>query len=133
MIAVDSNVLVRLFVNDDQRQHDLVVQFFDGRNEESPAYISTVVLVEFIWVLQRSYKHSRDQVLSAISWIVESRDAVLEQHDDVAHALSQARDTPRAGITDLLIARCAVTAGCEKVVTFDKAAAKAVETMDLLK
>ena len=47
MCAVDTNVLVRLLVADDRAQTRRALSYLEARR---PLWISTVVLVETVWV-----------------------------------------------------------------------------------
>ncbi|EQD27547.1 PilT protein domain protein, partial [mine drainage metagenome] len=57
MIALDSNVLVRLVTRDDEAQALRAKAIFDAHNGEDGAlFVSDIVLVEVCWVLERSYR-----------------------------------------------------------------------------
>ena len=132
MIGIDTNVLVRLFINDDERQVALVRSFFEQRSDRDPAYVSIVVLAEFMWVLERTFKFPRADALRAVAGLLEVTDIVIEQNDVVAWALANA-DSPHVDFADALIAEANRRAGAEKTVTFDKLAAKYIPAMELLK
>ena len=55
MIAVDTNVLLRFVVRDDVVQFKRASRFFDQRTAEDPAFISLIVLAEFVWALRRHH------------------------------------------------------------------------------
>ena len=61
MHAIDTNVLVRLLVRDDPRQLDVAEKFI-----VKGAWISHLVLVETLWVLDAVYERSAEQIGSAI-------------------------------------------------------------------
>lgn len=132
MIGVDTNVLVRLFITDEQSQHRRAVRFFAARTADEPAFISIVTVIEFYWVMKRSYQRSHDEVLAMLSRIVTSEDAAVEDADEVLASIESAR-THGADFSDVLIARSAHRRGCSHTVTFDKPAAKHVPGMELLK
>ena len=132
MIGVDTNVLVRLFVDDDRRQHRLAVQFFDKRSATDAAFISTVTIVEFFWVMTRTYKRTSQAVLDLLAGMLESEDAVFEGSDQVRQTIATAQATG-ADLADLLIARSGEMAGSRTTVTFDQPAVRRVPGMELLK
>ena len=63
MIALDTNVLVRLLTNDDVRQAAKAETWLrDNASARSPAYVDHLVLCELSWVLERSYGYARELV-----------------------------------------------------------------------
>ena len=58
MIAFDTNLLVRIAVNDDQQQAALAEQLIE--NDE--VFISRTVLLEAEWVLRSVYKNPRNDI-----------------------------------------------------------------------
>lgn len=132
MIGVDTNVLVRLFVTDEQNQHRRAVKFFAERTPDQPAFISLVTVVEFYWVMKRSYRRSHDDVLAMLARIVTSEDAAVEAANDVLASIERSR-MDGADFSDLVIARSGELHGCSHTVTFDKPAARHVPGMELLK
>jgi predicted nucleic-acid-binding protein len=132
LIGVDTNVLVRLFVDDDRRQHRLAVRFFDDRSAADAAFISQVTVVEFFWVMTRSYKRTPQAVLELLSGMLESEDALFEGADEVRQTVALAQQAG-ADLADLMIARSGQIAGCSETMTFDQPAARTVPGMELLK
>ncbi len=62
MIAVDTNVVVRLLVADDERQFGVARELFAG----GPVWIGETVLVETAWVLGRLYGMDAETILGAL-------------------------------------------------------------------
>jgi predicted nucleic-acid-binding protein len=131
MIGVDTNVLLRLFVPVEP-QREVAVAFFGQRSAADPAFVSTLVVTEFAWVLRRRYKYEFEQVGQAIRWMLDSDDFVLEDRDLLEWALANYTRS-RIDFSDLLVARSSELAGASRIVTFDRDAAKYVPGMDLLK
>lgn len=52
-IAIDTNVLVRLFVDDDLVQRDKALELLESADS---VIVPTTVFLECVWVLTRSYK-----------------------------------------------------------------------------
>jgi len=131
MIGVDTNVLVRLLVPGEP-QRERAETFFLQRSAADPAFVSLVVLVELIWVLNRHYGYGFEQLQKAAQWLLDSDDFVVEQRDRVEWALANyTRST--IDFADLLIARASEEAGAARTSTFDINAAKLVPGMELLK
>ncbi|HWA17628.1 MAG TPA: type II toxin-antitoxin system VapC family toxin [Devosia sp.] len=132
MIGVDSNVLVRVLVGDAPEQSRRAVAFLSQRSQEDPAYVSEVVLVEIIWVLQRAYGYTRDAVLVALTTLFESANLLVARQELMQLAIRMSLETG-ADLADSVIAALAVDAGAAKTVTFDRDAARRIPGMELLK
>lgn len=131
MIGVDTNVLVRIFVDDDAGQRGKAVAFFRQRSETDPAYVSALVVAEVSWVLNRLYDLPLPAVRDALEWLFESTNIVVEASDVLRPAVALAV-AKGADIADSIIAAMAADAGAIKTVTFDQNAAKRIPGMELL-
>ena len=59
MIALDTNVLVRFLVKDDEQQAELVrVLFMEAEQRKEPLLVPLLVVLELIWVLESVYEIS---------------------------------------------------------------------------
>ncbi len=119
MRAVDTNVLVRLLVRDDQRQLDAAEKFI-----VKGAWVSHLVLVETLWVLDALYERSADQVGSAVEMLLTHAELTLQDADVVASALVRFRAQPTLGFSDCLVLEVARKAGYLPLGTFDRRLAK---------
>jgi predicted nucleic-acid-binding protein len=131
MNGVDTNVLLRFIVRDDERQFESAATFLAAKTPDDQAYVSLVVIAELIWALRRRYGYSQDAIVVNLGRLVASRELAFEDEGFLAALLGDP-DSIKADIADYLIARTASNAGCMKTVTFDKRAAKAVPGMELL-
>jgi len=131
VIGVDTNVLVRIFVDDNPEQRAAAQAFMRLRSADDPAFVSVVVVAEVSWVLTRMYKFSIATVRDTLDWLFESTNVIVEDQDLVKSAVAQAADRG-ADISDCIIAAIAAEAGSSVTVTFDKIAAKRIPGMDLL-
>jgi predicted nucleic-acid-binding protein len=131
MNAVDTSVLVRYLVRDDLEQHAKAADFLKSRTADDPAYVSLIVVVELIWVLRRLYRYSREQIHFVLARLLETAELVFEEEQYISTLVN--KETDAAGnLADHLIAFSALRAGCSRIVTFDKRAAKSVAGMELL-
>ena len=124
MIGLDTNVLVRYLVKDDEAQSALASRFIDGLTQDDPGFISSVVLAEASWVLSTSYKFDRDEVADAIEELVLSHDLIFENIEACYLALYVYRGGTSVDFADALIAETAKLAGARETVTFDRIAAR---------
>lgn len=83
MIAFDTNLLVRLVVNDHQEQADVA----EGLLKTNQVFISRTVLLETEWVLRASYKKPRPLIEAFFQHLLQAENAILEDHDAVDRAL----------------------------------------------
>ena len=130
MIGVDTNILIRLLVDDDKSQSERAARFFSLRTEADPAFITNVVLVEMIWTLRRQYGYPASRIVDAIEALTQRADIRVEQHDIVIQAVALSRGGGDFG--DALVSLIAQAAGCHQTVTFDQKAARRIPAMELL-
>ena len=124
MIALDTNLLVRLLTNDDPRQAAKVEAWLQGNaTPKSPAYVDHVVLCELAWVLERSYAYARAEVHAALAALLEQDHLKVESPALVRQSLMMFADGS-ADFSDYLLAVRAQAAGYAPVLTLDKRAAK---------
>lgn len=120
MIAVDTNVLVRLFVCDDEAQAARAQALFDVQAEDDGSlFISDVVLAEFAWTLARAYRYERDDIAQALHGLLDNATVRLESPTVLRVALDSFRHGS-ADFPDRFIVAKALAAGCEETVTFDR-------------
>lgn len=119
MLAVDTNVLVRLLARDDAQQALAADQAI-----AKGAWISHLVLAEAIWVLDAVYARTPTQLISALDLLLVHESLVVQDADVVSAALSQFRAKPTLGFSDCLVLEIARKAGHMPLATFDKALAK---------
>jgi predicted nucleic-acid-binding protein len=120
MIALDTNVLVRLLVRDDLRQGRRAAALVEGALDAGEQiFVPEIALVEAVWVLDRRYRFERREIATALLELISSRDVELEDRDRVHRAL-RAYERGRGGFSDYLIREQSRSAGCDTVYTFDR-------------
>ena len=130
MTGLDTNILVRYFMQDDPDRIGLAQEVIEGLSPGEPGWICLPVLVELVWVLIRTYRLKKPAVAYVIETLLRNQDLRLEQADSVRISLRLFRDG-RADFQDCLIATVTKGAGCARTVTFDEAAARSTD-MELL-
>jgi len=124
MLGIDTNVLVRFLVRDDQNQFEkarklLKREVSNGRR----VFINQLVLLETEWVLRSRYGLAKTQMLETISRLLDAPDIQLEDEPAVEEALFIWRDA-KADFADCLIGARNRRLGCRATVTFDTKASK---------
>jgi predicted nucleic-acid-binding protein len=130
-VGIDTNVLLRLIVNDDPEQRQIVTSFGAKLNREYRGIVTLVSLIEMDWALRSQYGFNRRQSIEAIRNIMQIRGVELESHDVVARALLIV-DAESADLADALISGRAAELDCQWTVTLDRKAAKKIPGMELL-
>ena len=124
MIAVDTNVIVRFLVRDDEKQAAAVYRRLkQAEKNRERLFIPLLVILETIWVLESAYDRSRGEILAAIEALRQMTVFEFEKDQVIGDLVSGARKC-RADLADLLIAHSAKSCGCESGITFDRATAK---------
>jgi predicted nucleic-acid-binding protein len=123
VIALDTNLLVRLLTNDEPRQAAKVDAWLQGNAKaQTPAYVDHIVLCELAWVLESSYGYAREDVRTALAALLTHHSLKVEAPPAVRQALALHEDGP-ADFSDYLLAVRAKAAGYSPVLTLDKKAA----------
>ncbi|MGB8519069.1 MAG: type II toxin-antitoxin system VapC family toxin [Candidatus Tumulicola sp.] len=132
MIGVDTNVLIRLLIGDDERQQRQAHTYLLRHSSaDDPAWVNRIVAVETVWVLERRYGYARKQIADVLERLLNTAELSFENHDLVRDAIGAYREG--AGFSDALIAAGNAAADCSTTVTFDARAAKQVRRFTLLK
>ncbi len=119
MIALDTNVIVRMLVQDDPKQSKAVQSLIEALTEDEPGYICREVVVEIVWVLERAYGLSRAEIVPAIEGLLSSHELIVEEADRVGTALGRYAEGG-AGFSDQMILAAARAAQCNVLATLDK-------------
>ncbi len=123
MLAVDTNIVVRLLVADDERQTEQALRLFDG----GAIYLSKSVIVETEWVLRRALKAPAATFVDSLAAILSLPNLTCEDEPAVQQALVWSR----AGMDFADALHLASSSRAERFVTFDQDMIKAAKRLDL--
>jgi predicted nucleic-acid-binding protein len=126
MLAVDTNVLVRLIVRDDANQVSAAEEFI-----AKGAWVSHLVLIETMWVLDALYDRTGQQIALAVEMLLNHKELAIQDSDVVAMAVDEYRNRPALGFSDCLVLQVARKAGYLPLGTFDRELAKLDEVQRL--
>ena len=122
VLAVDTNVMVRFFADDDDlpsvQAKQLITETADRR-----IYLSMLVLAETFTVLTKVRKFPSAPVHEGYRMLLRSPTFSVENPQMVAMAIDAGERT-KCGFTDALIALQNNAAGCETTATFDHRASR---------
>lgn len=89
MIA-DTNILIRLFVKDDDAKIEQLVQLIE--KGATTLYILSLVLIESYWVLRKVYGFEKEIILKVFEEFVESDGVELEEDILMQRVLARFRE-----------------------------------------
>jgi predicted nucleic-acid-binding protein len=117
MIALDTNILVRYFVQDDPVQSKLAADFLEGKlSQSNQGFVSTVALLELNWVLQYVYSVDRNIISRIFLKLLAVPNLVIE----ASSAVRAAFRLEDQSFSDALIHEIGKAQGCTHTLTFDK-------------
>ena len=120
MIALDTNLLVRLIVQDDEAQARAVERLLvRARKDQTSLFVADVVMCELVWVLTRRVGLSRADIADALDRLLRTELVVVADATITARTLSAYRDG-RGDFADYLIREQAFANEALEVVTFDR-------------
>ncbi len=124
MIGIDTNVLVRFLVQDDEAQFEKARRLIKrevvaGRK----VFVNQLVLLEAEWVLRSRYAVSKALIIEAISGLLDSAEIQFEDEPAIEEALFIWKDCT-ADFADCLIGAKNRRLGCRATATFDVKASK---------
>ena len=126
MISIDTNVLVRVLVNDAEETEQVNAARHAVSNAQE-VFISQIVQVETIWVLSKGYKLKKQELIALLKHLSENATYHLEKEESFLQAIAMYKEG-RADFSDYLILADARERSL-KVVTFDKRFARTKDTI----
>ena len=123
MLGIDTNVLVRFLVRDDEAQFEKarrLVKREIGAGEN--VFVNLLVLLETEWVLRSRYFLQKTEIIEAISGLLDATEVQFEDEPAIEEALLIWKDGT-AEFADCLIGAHNRRLSCRATATFD---AKAV-------
>ena len=112
MLAIDTNVVVRLLTGDDPDQAARARALL----EASRVYVALTVMLEAEWVLRSAYGFERGQVVEALTAFAGLEAVTVERPQLLAEALRRCA----AGMDFADALHLGAAEGCEGFVTFDR-------------
>jgi len=130
-VGIDTNVLLRLLVDDDPVQREAVLSFGKDLGSKYLGFVSLISLVEMDWALRRQYGYSKQESVSALQKISQLRGVEIQCFEAVIKSI-RGVENGNGDFADVLIANLCLDEGCGHVVTLDRKAAAKIPAMELL-
>ena len=120
MIALDTNLLVRLIVQDDAAQARAVERLLvPAHRDQTSLFVADVVMCELVWVLTRRLGLSRADIAEALDRLLRTELVVVADAAITSRTLSAYREG-RGDFADYLIREQAMAHESLEVVTLDR-------------
>lgn len=121
MIALDTNVLVRFLVRDDERQARRARVLIEGAATAGDrCLVTSPVLCELEWVLEGVYNASRADIADTVRDLLTTPPFVVEDDALVRRALAS-YVKGKADLSDYLLGQLGRAGGARTTYTFDRA------------
>ncbi len=122
MIGLDTNVIVRYLTQDDSVQSRRATEILEQQlTKERPGFICVVTMVEIVWVLDRAYGLTAQEIAAALERMLQTDVLLIENEQEVFTAMIALKEKQGA-FADALIAALGAKAGCKHTLTFDQKA-----------
>ena len=124
MTGIDTNILVRYLIQDDETQTAQVIKFLKSHcTVETPGFISCIVLCELAWLLRKGYKFPKSDIIKLLRGLLGTKQFHIEDEVQAWLALRD-YEQDNADYADYFLAHRNQLKGCTQTVTFDRKAAK---------
>ena len=90
MLGIDTNILVRFLVRDDEAQYDKARKLIKREVAAGHrVFVNHLVLMETEWVLRSRYAVPKNQIITAISSLLDATDVQFEDEPTIEEAVAR--------------------------------------------
>ena len=119
MIALDTNAIVRLLIEDDEKQASMVKKTIASVEQKGQQIIIlTEVLIETVWVLESVYKCTREEIFRFLEIMSSTSVFAFAEPQVIANAIR--RFKKGGDFADLVIVMQAMNHQAKKIFSFEK-------------
>ena len=118
MVTFDTNVIVRILVEDDAAQCRQAQSAWQAAVASGGVFLPTIVAIDTAWVLRSAYQFDRPAIAGALRRLLDLEGVFPADADAIERAMSRFQAGP-ADFSDYLILDAARDAGAVPVRTFD--------------
>lgn len=131
MIGIDTNIVVRLLLRDDEAMFQRAAALIGRTSPDDPLIVNVVVVAESLWVLERRAGVEREIARATLAGLLESEELRVHDTNPFRH-WAETLSSGHSDYSDLVIARINREIGCDFTYTLDGPAARSVLGMQLL-
>ncbi len=120
MIGIDTNILLRLWLNDDPAQNKRIDTLLAAHgNMPGSVLVTDVVLAEAVWTLKSAFEQDKTAQSLAVRSLLDETAFAFEDRETVAAAL-RLFEQGSCGFADCLVVAKHARHDCEFTATFDR-------------
>ena len=120
MIGIDTNILLRLWLNDDAAQNKRIDALLaEHGGTPGSLLVTDVVLAEAVWTLKSAFDQDRNAQMIAVRSLLDETAFAFEDRESVAAAAAQF-EAGSCGFADCLVVAKHARHGCDFTATFDR-------------
>jgi len=118
MIGVDTNILVRSYLQDHEKEAKVAQKLLLEAAKKDELFISSYAILEFVWVLKTT-KFTRTEIYNAVMTLADSAGVTIGNREVVLNAISKFK-SGKADFGDYMILCEGEENKVYKIETFDK-------------
>jgi predicted nucleic-acid-binding protein len=120
VIGLDTNMVLRYLLQDNEKQTRLANEVIDSRlSEQEPGFLSLACVMEIVWVLRSLLRQSAVQIAAHLEGLLAA-DSLLVQNEQQVFEAAFALKRGTGEFEDALIGALNAWAGCDRTFTFDR-------------
>lgn len=131
-VVIDTNLLIRYLVNDDDRKAHIVDMLLKKAGKgEIQVFMPSIVIAELVWVLESFYKMEAAEIADLVDSILNTPGMTVSDDLIVRSALKRYRTTG-VDLVDAWIVAYAQDKGASEIHTFDRKHFKGLDGIDIV-
>ena len=131
MIGIDTNIIVRALLRDDEAMYQRVVALLSRVIPGDPLIVNSVVVAETLWVLERRAKIDRRRARRGLLDFLHSEQIAVSSANPL-RKWAETLESRHRDYSDVIIAQINLEIGCSHTLTLDAKAAANIPGMELL-
>ncbi len=124
MTGLDTNIIARFIMQDDEVQSAIVNRLFASFSKESPGFVPVICIIELVWVMRTARRAKAPEIVRVLETLLRVENLAVERADLVWQAIRLFART-NADFADCLIQRFSHATGCDETLTLDRKAVSA--------
>ena len=131
-VVIDTNLLVRYLINDDQKKAEAVDNLLDrAAKGEVRIIVPSVVIAELVWVLESFYQLKAGAILELVEAIINTSGLDVTDKSTIISALRLYK-SKNIDFIDAWIIEFAKERGVKTIYTFDKRHFRDIEGIEVI-